>query len=402
MSNTPIKIGYCLSLSGGLAANGQTARLAHQIWQERVNARGGLLGREVELICVDDKSDATTVAGIYERLLAEEKADLLLGGYGNNSISPAMPLVMGNGKFFVGLMGLGVNIEFTYDRFFAMIPTGTDPNSALTEGFFEAAAKQTPQPTTVAIVAAAAPFSKNPILGARANAAKNGLKVVSETKYPLTTTDFAPYLREAKRSSPDIIFYCAYLNDSIGLIRAIAESDMNPLMVGGAMIGPQSSSVQTQLGSVINGIVNYEYWLPVPAMNFPGVQDLITDYQRRAKGTPADELGYYVAPFAYAQAQVLEQAVEATGGLDDAELADYAREATFSTVVGDVAFGRLGEWAAPRVLTVQFRGIGSSDIADFAKPAARVVVAPTSYASGELVVPYRAAAAATTSAAAAR
>jgi len=79
MSNTPIKIGYCLSLSGGLAANGQTARLAHQVWQERVNARGGLLGRDVELICVDDKSDATTVAGIYEKLLSEEKADLLLG-----------------------------------------------------------------------------------------------------------------------------------------------------------------------------------------------------------------------------------------------------------------------------------------------------------------------------------
>ena len=104
MSNTPIKIGYCLSLSGGLAANGQTARLAHQVWQERVNARGGLLGRDVELICVDDKSDATTVAGIYERLLSEEKADLLLGGYGNNSISPAMPLVIENEKFLVGLI----------------------------------------------------------------------------------------------------------------------------------------------------------------------------------------------------------------------------------------------------------------------------------------------------------
>ncbi|HTC70391.1 MAG TPA: ABC transporter substrate-binding protein, partial [Acidothermaceae bacterium] len=104
MSNTPIKIGYCLSLSGGLAANGQTARLAHQVWQERVNARGGLLGRDVELICVDDKSDATTVAGIYQKLLAQEKVDLLLGGYGNNSITPAMPLAIANGKFLVGLM----------------------------------------------------------------------------------------------------------------------------------------------------------------------------------------------------------------------------------------------------------------------------------------------------------
>src|ERR1700744_5119339 len=196
-----------------------------------------------------------------------------------------MTLVIQNGKCLVGLMGLGVNIEFGYDRYFAMIPTGTDPNAALTEGFFETAAKQTPRPETVAIVAADAPFSKNPILGARANAAKNGLDVVSETKYPLTTTDFGPYLREAQKSSPDLLFYCAYLNDSVGLIRAIAESDMNPLLVGGAMIGPQSSAVQTKLGSVINGIVNYEHWVPVPAMNFPGVRDLITEYQRRAQGT---------------------------------------------------------------------------------------------------------------------
>ena len=394
MSNAPIKIGYCLSLSGGLAANGQTARLAHEIWRDRVNAKGGLIGREVQLHCVDDKSDATTVEAIYEKLISEEKVDLLLGGYGNNSITPAMPLVMKDRRFLVGLMALGENIQFGYDQFFAMIPTGTDPNSALTEGFFASAAQQNPRPKTVAIVAADAPFSKNPILGARANAEKNGLEVASESKYPLTTTDFAPFLQEVEKLSPDILFYCSYLNDSIGLIRAIAASDMNPLLVGGAMIGPQSSAVQTQLGSAINGIVNYEYWLPVPAMNFPGVHELIAEYQERAKGTSADSLGYYVAPFAYAQLQVVEQAVEKTGGVDDKALADYTRSSTFSTVVGDVTFGRLGEWANPRVLTVQFRGIQSNDISEFARSEARVVVAPTDYASGKLVVPYRSAAAA--------
>jgi branched-chain amino acid transport system substrate-binding protein len=91
--------------------------LAHQIWQERINERGGLLGREIELVCVDDRSDASAVAGIYEALIAQEKVDLLLGGYGNNSISPAMPIAIEHEKFFVGLMGLGVNIPFSYDRF---------------------------------------------------------------------------------------------------------------------------------------------------------------------------------------------------------------------------------------------------------------------------------------------
>jgi branched-chain amino acid transport system substrate-binding protein len=392
LQKTSIRIGYSLSLTGPLAANGQTARLAHQIWQERINERGGLVGREIELVCVDDRSDASSVPGIYEALLAQEKVGLLLGGYGNNSISPAMPIAIEHEKFFVGLMGLGVNIPFSYDRFFAMIPTGTDPNAALTAGFFETAARQTPLPSNVAIVAADAAFTKNPIEGARANAAKNGLEVVSETKYDLATTDFTEVLREAEQSGPDILFLCSYLNDSVGLIRAIAESDLDPMLVGGAMIGPQSSAVQTELGSLLSGIVNYEYWLPTAAMNFPGISDLISTYQERARGTSADALGYYVAPFAYAQLQVVEQAILATGGTDDAELAEYTRSATFPTVVGDVTFGRLGEWAVPRVLTVQFRDVASTDISEFAKPEARVVVAPASYASGELAVPFRASA----------
>jgi len=91
---------------------------------------------------------------------------------------------------------------------------------------------------------------------------------------------------------------------------------------------------------------------------------------------------------------VLEEAVEVTGGLDDAALARFTRQATFSTVVGDVAFGRLGEWAEPRVLTVQFRSVNSKEISEFAKPEARVVLAPATYASGKLIVPFRAAAAA--------
>jgi branched-chain amino acid transport system substrate-binding protein len=386
---TSIKVGYSLSLSGPLAANGQTARLAHQIWQEDVNAKGGILGRDVELICIDDHTNAASVADIYRKLLADQKVDLLLGGYGNNSISPAMPVAMENKKFFVGLMGLGVNNALAYDRFFAMIPTGPEPNTALTAGFFEIASRQNPKPKTVAIIAADADFTKNPIAGARTNAKFYGLDVVSEIKYSLATQDFAAVLKELGPDRPDILFLCSYLNDSVGLIRAIAEADLNPLLVGGAMIGPQSTAVQSQLGPSVNGIVNYEYWLPTQAMDFPGVSRLIATYQERAKGTPADVLGYYVAPFAYAQLQVVEQAIRATGGVDDGQLADYTRTATFSTVVGDVKFGRLGEWAMPRVLTVQFRNIGSNRISEFAKSDARVVVAPSEYASGDIVVPFR-------------
>ena len=388
MTSEPIKIGYCLSLTGPLGANGQTARLTHHIWQEDVNARGGLLGREVSLVCIDDQSNAASVVGIYESLLFEQQVDLLLGGYGNNSIRPAMSLVMKNGRFFVGLMGLGVNNELRYDRYFAMIPTGSDPNVALTEGFFYTAARQSPRPKTVAILAADADFTKNPIAGARINAAQFGFEVVSETKYSLATTDFGPVLQALEPRDPDVLFLCSYLNDSVGLVRAIPESGIAPKVIGGAMIGPQSTSVQEQLGPLLNGLVNYEYWLPTPKMMFPGVEKLISKYQKRAAGTAADELGYYVAPMAYAQLQVVEQAVRETGGLVDADLAEYTHAARFQTVVGDVRFADSGEWAQPRVLTVQFQNITSNDVSEFRNPDTQVVLYPAGYVSGTMAYPY--------------
>ena len=387
----PIKIGYSMSLTGPLGANGQTALLAHRIWEEDVNRKGGLLGRPLQLVCVDDKTDASLVPGIYQNLLDVDHVDLITGGYGNNSLTPAMPLVIEHRRFFVGLMGLGVNTRFNYPGYFVMIPTGPDPSSALTEGFFDVAAKQEPKPETVAIVAADADFSRNPILGAHANVAKHGLRVISESKYPLATKDFAPLLRGLRATSPDILFLCSYLSDSIGLLRAINEVGLEPKLVGGAMIGPQSSVVQTTLGPLLNGIVNYEYWLPVPKMLVPGVTELIERYQARAAAQGADALGYYVAPLAYAQMQVVEQAISTTKSLDDAALVNYTRDAVFKTVIGDVKFSRSGEWSVPRVLQVQFRDIHSNDPAEFKDPRTRVVLSPGELASGELIYPYAAA-----------
>jgi branched-chain amino acid transport system substrate-binding protein len=373
----PIRIGYSLSLSGPLGANGQTAYLAQRIWEEDVNKRGGLLGRPVQLVCVDDKSDASLVPAIYDKLLDVEKVDLVLGGYGNNSVTPAMPRIIERKRYFVGLMSLGANLRFEYPGYFAMIPTGPDPNTALTAGFFEVAARQKPKPQTVAILAADADFSRNPIAGARANA-----------EYPLSTKDFAPLLREVGKTSPDILFLCSYLNDSIGLIRGISEVGLEPKVVGGAMIGPQSSAVQTALGPLLNGLVNYEYWLPVPKMIVPGVEDVIRRYQARAESQGADALGYYVAPLAYAQMQVVEQAISATKTLDDGALIEHTRTATFSTAAGEVKFGKGGEWSAARVLQVQFREIRSNDIGEFRDARTRAVVSPDAVASGELIYPY--------------
>jgi branched-chain amino acid transport system substrate-binding protein len=157
------------------------------------------------------------------------------------------------------------------------------------------------------------------------------------------------------------------------------------------MIGPQSGAVKAELGPLLNGIVNYEYWLPVPQMNFPGVAAMIAKYQSRAAAEDADPLGHYVGPQAYAQMQVVEQAIKATGGTDDEKLISYTKKNAFQTVVGEVRFGAGGEWASPRVLQVQFRNIVGNGIDQFRTSSTQVVVAPDSVASGSLLYPYAAA-----------
>jgi branched-chain amino acid transport system substrate-binding protein len=172
------------------------------------------------------------------------------------------------------------------------------------------------------------------------------------------------------------------------MVRAVNELGFKPKAIGGAMVGLQSTAVKTQLGPSLNGFINYEFWLPVEKMQFPGVADLISRYQARAKSEGVDPLGYYMPPWAYAQLQVLQQAVEATKTLDDAKLGDYIRAHPFTTVVGEVRFGAKGEWAQSRVLQVQYRNIKGNDIAQFKDMSTQVVVAPAQYASGEVIYPY--------------
>jgi branched-chain amino acid transport system substrate-binding protein len=254
-----IKIGYSMAMTGGLGPNGQSALLAQKIWEEDINAKGGLLGRPVKLIYYDDQTNPSTVPGIYAKLL-----DI----------------------------------------------------------------------------------------------------------------------------TPDIVVICSYPPDSVGMVRAVNEIGFKPKMIGGGMVGLQNTSIKAQLGPLLNGFTNYDFWLPVPKMGFPGVAELMKKYQAKAGEAKVDALGYYMAPQAYAQMQVLQQAVEATKSLDDQKLADHIRATTFKTVLGDVKFGKGGEWAESRVLQVQFQNVKGNDIGQFKDVSTQVVITPAEYASGKLVYPF--------------
>jgi len=118
----PIKIGFSMALTGPLASNGKQALLGAKIWEQEINARGGLLGRPVRLINYDDQSNPATVPGIYTKLLDVDKVDLVISGYATNMVAPAMPVVMQKGKTFIGLSALDVNSEFHYPKLLVLHP----------------------------------------------------------------------------------------------------------------------------------------------------------------------------------------------------------------------------------------------------------------------------------------
>ena len=384
----PIKIGFGMALTGPLGPNGKSALLAMEIWVEETNAKGGLLGRPVQLVNYDDQSNPSTVPGIYTKLLDVDKVDLIVGGYGTNMVAPAMPIAMQRKKAFLALYGLGVNDDFKYDRYFAMIPSGPEPKTSFTKGFFDTAMAQNPKPTTVAIVAADAEFSKNASDGARENAKKHGLKIVYDKSYPPSTTDFSPIVRAIQATNADLVVICSYPLDSVGMVLAANEANLNPKMIGGAMVGLQSTVFKTKLGPALNGYMNYDFWLPAKSLMFDGTEAFLTKYQERAAKAGVDPLGYYMAPFSYAYLEILGQAVNAAKSLDDAKLTDTLRKTTFKTIVGEIKFAPNGEWAKSRVFQAQFRGIKGNGVEQFKNPDTLAIITPAEYKSGDVIYPF--------------
>jgi branched-chain amino acid transport system substrate-binding protein len=382
----PIRIGFSMALTGALAGAGKPALIAMEIWREDINAKGGLLGRPVEFVYYDDQTTPANVPKIYTKLMNVDGVDLVVSGYGTNAIAPAMPTVMRKKMVFMSLFGLGANEEYNYDRYFQIMPAGPEPAVDWSRGFFQLAKGKDLR--TIALVGADAEYPKNALGGARKNVQDAGLEVVYDESYPPSTTDFTPVVRAIQATNPDVVFVASYPPDSAGIVRAANELDLQTKLFGGGMVGPQYASLQTSLGPMLNGIVNYDFWVPEPTLNFPGIQDVLARYQERAEGEGVDPLGHYLTPFAYAYVQILGDAVEAVGSLDQQALADHIHATTFDTVVGPVKFGPNGEWATSRVLMVQFQDIENGDLEQFKHPGKRVVLLPEEWASGEFRFPY--------------
>ena len=382
----PIRIGFSMALTGGLAGAGKPALIGMEIWRDDVNAKGGLLGRPVEFVYYDDQTQPANVPKIYTKLLNVDNVDLVVSGYGTNLIAPAMPIIMREGMVFMSLFALAANEQFNYDRYFQIMPAGPEPKEDWSRPFIKLATDNGLQ--TIALVGADAEFSQNALEGARTNAEEAGLEIVYDESYPPNTADFTPIVRAIQATNPDVVFVGSYPPDSAGMVRAANELGLQTKLFGGGMVGLQYASLLTSLGPALNGIVNYDFWVPEPTLDFPGIREFLTKYEERAAGQGVDPLGHYLPPFAYAYMQVLGDAVEAVGSLDQEAIAEYIRDNEFETVVGPVKFGPNGEWATSRVLMVQFQNIENGELEQFKHAGKRIVLLPEEWSSGDFIFPY--------------
>jgi branched-chain amino acid transport system substrate-binding protein len=382
----PIRIGIGIAHTGPLAGGGKAALLALKMWRDDVNARGGMLGRQVELIAYDDQSNPATTPGIYAKLLDVDKVDLIIAPYGTVLTAPIMPLVKQRGLLLMGNFSFQANHTLHHDKFFNNAPW--NDASSWSDGFFRLG--NSVGAKTVAFLAADQEFAQNLASGAKVIAKDLGLTTVYEQNYPPSTVDFTTIIRAIRAAKPDVVFVMSYPNDSVAIVRAVNEIGVGDSvkLFGGGMVGLQFTNIMESLGSMLNGIVNYNTYVPEKTMDFPGVKDFLARYSQRAVQEKVDLLGFYLPPYNYAIGQMLEQAVTATKSLDQKVLADYLRGNEMNTIVGPVRFGKDGEWANPRVVMVQFRGVTDKNVEQFRQPGKQVILEPVQFQTGKLAAPF--------------
>jgi branched-chain amino acid transport system substrate-binding protein len=386
----PIRIGMSMPQTGGLAGGGKASLLGIEIWRDDVNAKGGLLGgRKVELVVYDDKSSASETPAIYSKLIDVDKVDLLFAPYGTVPTAPIMPMVKQRGLLLIGNFSFQVNSKIGHDMWFNNAPWG--PPDSWASSFLDIAQKAGGK--SMALLSADQEFAQNLAKTAREVAAKRNLPIVFDQAYPPTTVEFSSIIRALKGTKPDIVYVASYPPDSAGILRAVNEIGVgdNVKVFGGGMVGLQFGAVMENMGSLLNGVVNYNSWLPEKSMYFEGTKEFFDKYTKRAVEAKVDPLGYYLAPFGYASGQLVEQAINAVGSLDQKALAKYLRENTHKTIVGPISFSPDGERKETAVLQAQFRGVVDKNMEQFRSAGKQVILFPENLKSGELVAPFEAA-----------
>ena len=318
-----IRVGASLSLTGGLARSGEPLRKGYVLWAEDVNKRGGIAGKQVEMVIYDDQSDSSTAAKLYEKLITQDKVDLLIGPYGS-SMSNAAAAVVDKHKraFLLPAAGSTAIFERGYTHTFQMFP----PLGPVFDPIFDEWAKKFGL-KTVAVINSDDFYPKvlAGILAAKAE--KKGLKVVLREQFPLNTKDFSSLVLKLRAAKPDILTGGLQLPDSLILMRQLREFNVLPKVLAFSP-APLIPDFEKTLKSDGDFVMADYLW----AANNPDAysKTFVKAYQERWGSAPTIH-----SAFGWSGGVLLEAAVKKAGSLND----DKIREAFLSLEMNTLMAG---------------------------------------------------------------
>ena len=335
-AKAPIKIGISLPITGDFSEPGTAALKGYRVWQTYVNSHGGLLGRKVNLVVKDDQSDQNTIVNDYNKLIDQDKVDLLLGTFSSLLNLPASAVAEKAKMVYVEPAGGAPDM---FDRgfhylFFAQ--EATAPHQADLFARWVAGLPASQRPKTAAYPSQDDPFAKPVIDGIRQKLEAAGVKTVYQTTYAPTTTDFDTIASAIKSSGAELVAEGAVFDDGVGLIRSMKRNGYSPKILFETSAPSEGDQFSKGVGLAnTEGVFYAVSWSP--DANYAQNKKFVQAYQKKYGGVPPED-----AADAFATAQVLQQAVEAVGKIDQAAIADWLHSHSAQTILGKLSWDAKG------------------------------------------------------------
>ena len=342
-AQTPIKIGASMSVTGTYAKPGTYQKQGYDVCIDELNAKGGLLGRKVELVIYDDQSTPATAVRLYEKLITEDKVDAVMGPY-SSAVSEAVANVTEKyKKVMVAPLAATTSIFKKGRKYIFMI---ISPAEVYLEGLVDIAAKRGLK--TVAIINEDTLFPKASAAGTAEAAKKKGMQVVLQEAYPKGNTDFSALLVKIKAANPDVIAAGTYFDDAVAITRQMKELNVNPKMFGLTVGGdlPEFHDLLKQNADYIYGSTQWDESLP-----YPGQKEFLAAYKAKFKG---QEPSYHTAA-GYAGCLIYAEAVKKAGTLDADKVRDQLLKMEIRTAFGDYKIEPDGFQIAHKMVMLQWQ-----------------------------------------------
>jgi branched-chain amino acid transport system substrate-binding protein len=341
----PIRIGASLSLTGTYAKLGKNQHEGYQLCIKDLNAKGGLLGRKLDLVVYDDQSMPATAVRLYEKLITEDKVDAVMGPYSSPVTEASANVTEKYKKVMVAPLAATTSIFKKTPRrqyIFMVI----SPAEVYLEGLVDMAAKRSLK--TVAVVNEDTLFSKAAAAGAVELAKKKGMQVVYTEAYPKGNTDFSALLTKVKATNPDVIAAATYFDDAVALTRQMKELNVNPKMYGVTVGGdlPEFYDILKQNAEHIYGATQWE-----PTLPYPGNQEFFEAYKKDFNHEPS-----YHSAAGYAGCVIYAEAVKRAGSLDADKVREQLLKLEMKTMFGDYKVDQDGFQVAHKMVTFQWQG----------------------------------------------